>query len=261
MPTTIWSLGIRMWANMTLAWSIAALALFFLLLPPLIDVAGGWPWVREYSSRRIIAVENFRIRRGQVEAIAGIRRLPMRRRLERGSGMNSVAAEIAIAEYLAFLAIAAANPDRLVAPTSGPCDEAWHAHILHTEAYDRDMRAIFGRPFHHRPADDPDEAWLEEPQRRTQVMLEGFEGISNWPGLNQARADRGISDEIVLSTAAMLGMGIAAGSESFAELASGYRTLGGPAWSKGRKSGCGGGSCGGHSCGGHSCGGSSCGGH
>jgi hypothetical protein len=246
---------------MSLTWFLASSLLFPLVFPRLYDVVSEWSWVREYNSRRIIAVENFRIRRGQVEAIAAIRRVPLRRRLERECGMDSLAAEIAVAEYLAFLSIAAANPNRMVAPTSGPCDEAWHAHILHTEAYDRDMRAIFGRPFHHRPADDPDEAWLAEPQLRTELMLAGFEGISNWPGLAQARADRGIPDEMTLSTAAMIGMGIAAGSESFAQLASGYRTPGGPAWRRREGGGCGGGSCGGHSCGGSSCGGSSCGGH
>ena len=245
---------------MALAWGVVASAFFVSLLPTLASITSDWSFVKKYRSRRIITVGNFRIRVDQVEAIAAIERLPLRRRLERESGLDRVAAVIAVDEYLAFLAIAAANPNRMVAPTSGPCDDVWHAHILDTETYDRDMRAIFGRPFHHRPADDPGEAWLEEPQRRTEVMLEGFGGISNWPGLDRARWKRAIPAEMVLSTAAMLGMAIAEGPESLDSLASLYRTLRSPVQGRRHGGGCGGGSCGGHSCGGHSCGGSSCGG-
>lgn len=269
---------------MALAWGIVASTFFISFLPTLASIGSNWRWIKKCRSRRIIAVEDFRIRAGQVEAIAAIERSPLRRRLEREGGIDRVAAEIAIDEYLAFLAIAAANPNRMVAPTSGPCDEAWHAHILHTEAYDRDMRAIFGGPFHHRPADDPEEAWLEEPQRRTEAMLERFGGISSWPGLNRARAERNVPNEMVLSTAAMLGMAIAEGPESLEKLAASYRPLRASAQGRRHGGGCGGGSCGGHSggdscgghsgshscgghsggghsCGGSSCGGSSCGGH
>ncbi|HEV2673418.1 MAG TPA: hypothetical protein VGV37_02685 [Aliidongia sp.] len=175
--------------------------------------------------------------------------------------MDWATAEVAVCEYLAFLAIAAASPDRMVAPTSELCDEAWHAHILHTEAYDRDMRRIFGRPFHHYPADDAAAAWLQEPRHSTDAVLKGLEGISAWAGLNGARAARDVPRDRPLSNAAILGLAIASGVESFQAMASPlHRTAGGD-WGD---SGCGG-SFGsdsdGHSCGGHSCGGASCGGH
>lgn len=42
---------------------------------------------------------------------------------------------------------------RFVAMPSRAVDEAWHAHILHTEAYQRWCRAAFGRLLHHTPAE------------------------------------------------------------------------------------------------------------
>jgi hypothetical protein len=197
--------------------------------------------------------------------------------------MSSVDAEIAVAEYQAFLAIAVSSPGLMVAPTSLPCDEAWHAHILHTQAYARDMRAIFGGPFHHRPGESADDPTLAEPQRRTTTMLHSLRNLGRWPGLADARKARGIPPELPLTTAAMLGMLIAEGPMDFELVANRYRRPGGgpsgsggdviilssdggagcssggapDSSSSGGDSGCNGSSCNGSSCSGSSCGGSS----
>lgn len=42
---------------------------------------------------------------------------------------------------------------RFVAMPSKAVDEAWHAHILHTQAYQRWCRTAFGRLLHHTPAE------------------------------------------------------------------------------------------------------------
>ena len=231
-------------------------------------IARNWDTIWWRGRRRLISPEYFRIRADQVEAIAAIDDAPLLRRLQRDEGMDPVAAALAVSEYKAFLAIAGATPDRMVAPTSAACDAAWHAHILDTETYDRDMRAIFGRPFHHRPADGAEEPWLKQPQLRTEGLLGSFEHISNWSGLRAARALRKIPEEMELSVAAILGLAVASGPDGLETVVSTYLKLGGPKPRSYYDAGCGGGSCGGdasghsggHSCGGHSCGGSSCGG-
>src|SRR5690606_21763289 len=52
--------------------------------------------------------------------------------------------------YRKFLALNLRYPDRKICPT-GPIDDFWHAHILDTQAYERDCAALFGKLLHHFP--------------------------------------------------------------------------------------------------------------
>lgn len=52
--------------------------------------------------------------------------------------------------YRRFLAIHLVHDDSCFVP-SAALDEFWHQHILFTEQYERDCRALFGRTLHHDP--------------------------------------------------------------------------------------------------------------
>ena len=52
--------------------------------------------------------------------------------------------------YRRYLALNIVYPDRKICPT-GPIDEFWHAHILDTQAYERDCDYLFGHFLHHFP--------------------------------------------------------------------------------------------------------------
>ena len=52
--------------------------------------------------------------------------------------------------YRRFLALNVRYPGRVICPT-GPIDAFWHAHIVDTEAYERDCAQLFGRKLHHYP--------------------------------------------------------------------------------------------------------------
>jgi hypothetical protein len=52
--------------------------------------------------------------------------------------------------YRRYLALNVVYPDRKICPT-GPIDEFWHAHILDTQAYERDCDYLFGHFLHHFP--------------------------------------------------------------------------------------------------------------
>lgn len=52
-------------------------------------------------------------------------------------------------EYRGFLFINWKFPNENHVPSLG-VDEFWHAHILHTEDYTKDCKAVFGHYFHHK---------------------------------------------------------------------------------------------------------------
>ena len=52
--------------------------------------------------------------------------------------------------YRQFLALKMVYPKRTISPTVA-IDEFWHAHILDTQAYIADCKALFGRYLHHYP--------------------------------------------------------------------------------------------------------------
>lgn len=63
---------------------------------------------------------------------------------------------LAESEYREFLSICKAEPDASPSPTRN-ADQVWHAHILFTREYMRDMNGYFGKYLHHSPilkADD-----------------------------------------------------------------------------------------------------------
>jgi hypothetical protein len=67
-----------------------------------------------------------------------------------GEGHTIEEVEEMEALYRKFLALNVVFVDRTICPT-GPIDLFWHAHILDTEAYERDCKALFGRFLHHFP--------------------------------------------------------------------------------------------------------------
>ena len=52
--------------------------------------------------------------------------------------------------YQKFLALNIRYPEKKICPT-GPIDEFWHAHILDTNAYEKDCNFLFGKLLHHFP--------------------------------------------------------------------------------------------------------------
>ena len=77
--------------------------------------------------------------------------LPFSERLARDQGWPLVYAQRVITEYkrFAFLAVAAGHP---VAPPAA-VDEAWHLHLLHTDAYwNHFCPAVLGSALHHYPS-------------------------------------------------------------------------------------------------------------
>lgn len=61
-------------------------------------------------------------------------------------------AEHAVAMYQNYLYLKKIYGSEFTLPPSQQIDEVWHAHILHTEKYAADCKAIFGRFLHHNPA-------------------------------------------------------------------------------------------------------------
>lgn len=69
---------------------------------------------------------------------------------EEGVGWSESECEQAESEYLKFLALKRAYPDREIVPHK-QIDQFWHFHILDTEKYARDCNNIFGYFLHHYP--------------------------------------------------------------------------------------------------------------
>jgi len=53
-------------------------------------------------------------------------------------------------EYRKFLSLHLANPEQPIVPDSA-VDVFWHQHILDTEKYEADCKAVFGKFIHHFP--------------------------------------------------------------------------------------------------------------
>ena len=67
---------------------------------------------------------------------------------------ENLAAQI-IEFYRRFLWLNYIYPEAKLVPTRD-IDECWHIHILNTKRYVEDCQALFGRYFHHQPADPSD---------------------------------------------------------------------------------------------------------
>jgi hypothetical protein len=74
----------------------------------------------------------------------------LKQKLGEEKGWSSEYQEEVEGLYRRFLALNIVYSDRKVCPT-GPIDEFWHAHILDTQAYERDCHYLFGHFLHHFP--------------------------------------------------------------------------------------------------------------
>jgi hypothetical protein len=96
---------------------------------------------------------------------------------ERGAGWTEEKVQDAIANYKLFLKLRATHPKVELVPTA-TIDEVWHSHILHTERYIEDCKAIFGKYIHHRPSFKKDPAELAEFKKKfketQRLMFEAF---------------------------------------------------------------------------------------
>lgn len=73
-------------------------------------------------------------------------------RLVHVEGWAPRAANTVVEQYRNFLFLNKKYGDTFELPPSREIDEAWHAHILHTERYHEFCERVFGRYLHHRPA-------------------------------------------------------------------------------------------------------------
>jgi len=69
---------------------------------------------------------------------------------EEGEGWSPNRVETVHLEYIKFLALTRAYPEKAIVP-SGEVDKFWHFHIVDTQAYAEDCQAIFGQILHHFP--------------------------------------------------------------------------------------------------------------
>ena len=97
--------------------------------------------------------------------------------LMRKQGISEELADSYMTAYLKFLVLVRATKEQF-AP-SDEADIAWHAHILHTQLYERFCQRHFGRFLHHVPSDPnthpPDEFF--EKQNRLGVLFFGEKTI------------------------------------------------------------------------------------
>lgn len=71
------------------------------------------------------------------------------KRLER-AGRTPEEAERSVEEYRRFIAVLAAEPNKILVPTK-VADPAWHEHILFMERYEKDMLRVVGGKVYHYP--------------------------------------------------------------------------------------------------------------
>jgi hypothetical protein len=117
----------------------------------------------------------------------------LKRKLIEEQGMTPELCDEAEGLYRRFLALNLRYPDRKICAT-GPIDRFWHAHILDTEAYERDCNALFGRFLHHFPyfglRGPEDRADLEQTFAESVDLFIRHFGIDPTAGDTQARSCR-----------------------------------------------------------------------
>jgi hypothetical protein len=117
----------------------------------------------------------------------------LRQKLVEEQGLTPELCDEAEGLYRRFLALSLRYPDRKICPT-GPIDLFWHAHILDTEAYERDCKALFGRFLHHFPyfglRGPEDRADLERTFADSVDLFIRHFGIDPTAGDTQARSCR-----------------------------------------------------------------------
>lgn len=105
------------------------------------------------------------------------------------NGWTEEDADRAIQSFKRFFYLAGMNDDSVgVVPTKA-IDCVWHAFILHTKAYERTCRDLFGRFVHHDPSDSSkeDKALLKEGFENTKTRYESIflEPYGSLPALCQ----------------------------------------------------------------------------
>ena len=117
----------------------------------------------------------------------------LKRKLVEEQHLTPEVCEEAEGLYRRFLALNVRYPDRKICPT-GPIDDFWHAHILDTEAYERDCNLLFGRFLHHFPyfglRGAEDRADLERAFADSVDLFIRHFGIDPTAGDNHARSCR-----------------------------------------------------------------------
>jgi len=251
--------------------ALAATAIFFLVLLARTE--------RTYTLHAKSGPLKFSVR--ALNAIERIDRSSLERRLIQQGDLTATDAKVAVLEYLGFLALASIKPPKTLSPPSEAADQAWHVHILDTGAYARDMNKIFGKPFHHKPANSAAAEWQKEPIIRTRGLLSQLSGMRQI-ALAQRLARKENFDVGALTDVGALGLIVCRSPDAIDRIDA---TQPGPARTKASNSGaCASSSDGGFSDsfdhghhdaggaghdaghgggadGGHSCGGSSCSGH
>lgn len=71
-------------------------------------------------------------------------------RLEDGEGWTPIQCEEISKEYKRFLKLKLKYPNESIVPNKA-IDTMWHYHILDTQAYEQDCKAVFGQLLHHYP--------------------------------------------------------------------------------------------------------------
>jgi hypothetical protein len=75
----------------------------------------------------------------------------VRERLVHKKGWTVAHADRLIEEYREYLALFYFHPGEELVPPTQDIDDVWHEHILDTQRYSEDCRAVFGRFIHHVP--------------------------------------------------------------------------------------------------------------
>ena len=119
-----------------------------------------------------VNTENVRVlhARARVQAI-DLDRIGLQ--LQAQPGWDAERAAQAVEQYRQFLTLVLLNPGQCVTPPGPDADAVWHAHILDTQAYQRDCQRLFGGFLHHRPAHGvtDDEATLTAAAREKTASL------------------------------------------------------------------------------------------
>lgn len=89
-------------------------------------------------------------KKGKLKALANLDLEPVRRLLiQKEKWTDAQARETEIA-YRRFLTLMILNPTETLVPTD-QIDAFWHMHVLDTQKYERDCKAVFGKYLHHNP--------------------------------------------------------------------------------------------------------------
>ena len=94
------------------------------------------------------------------------------KRLER-AGRTPEEAERSVEEYRRFIAVLAAEPNKILVPTK-VADPAWHEHILFMEKYEQDMMRLVGGRVYHYPEVFDCPVWYEGIKNTQEEFLNRF---------------------------------------------------------------------------------------